>query len=87
MEERVYTVSELNRESRELLEGAFNPIWVKGEIAELKRAASGHLYFTLKDESAELSVVKFRSRIPGIPEAVLEPGTVSRAAATSSSPL
>jgi len=76
MEERVYTVSELNRESRELLEGAFNPIWVKGEIAELKRAASGHLYFTLKDESAELSVVKFRSRIPGIPEAVLEPGTV-----------
>jgi len=76
MDERVYTVSELNRKSRELLEGAFNPIWVKGEISELKRAASGHLYFTLKDESAELSGVKFRSRIPGIPEAVLEPGTV-----------
>jgi len=76
MEERVYTVSELNRKSRELLEGEFNPIWVKGEISELKRAASGHLYFTLKDETAELSAVKFRSRIPGIPEVPLEPGTV-----------
>ena len=76
MEERVYTVSELNRSSRELLEGAFNPIWVKGEIAELKRAASGHLYFTLKDESAEISAVRFKSRLGNLPDAPLEAGTV-----------
>jgi len=76
MEEHVYTVSELNRESRELLEGRFGSVWVKGEIGELKRAASGHLYFTLKDESAEISAVRFRSRISNLPDAPLEPGIV-----------
>jgi len=76
MEERVYTVSELNRASRELLEGRFGSVWVKGEIGELKRAASGHLYFTLKDESAEISAVRFRSRTFSLPEAPLEPGMV-----------
>lgn len=41
-------------------------IWVKGEVSNFKQAASGHLYFTLKDESSSLKVVMFRSRTGGL---------------------
>lgn len=62
IEEHVYTVTELNRLARDTLETGFSDVWLRGEISELKRAASGHLYFTLKDEDSEISAVRFRSR-------------------------
>ncbi len=74
--QHIYTVSELNRSVRDLLEGRFGELWVRGEISELKRAASGHLYFTLKDEAGELSAVRFRSRTGLLAEATVEAGMV-----------
>jgi len=74
--EHVYTVSELNRSARDLLESRFGELWVKGEISDLKRAASGHLYFTLKDEDGELSAVRFRGRSALLGDAAVESGTV-----------
>ncbi len=60
-ERRIYTVSELTRRIRELLEGEFADIWVAGEISGAKRAPSGHYYFTLKDEEAQLSCACWRT--------------------------
>jgi len=74
--QQVFTVSELNRSARELLESRFGEIWVKGEISELRRAPSGHIYFTLKDEGGELSAVRFRSRSALVADAGVEAGTV-----------
>ncbi len=74
--QHVYSVSELNRSARELLETHFDEVWVKGEISDLKRAPSGHLYFTLKDESGELSAVRFRSRSGLLADPNIDVGTV-----------
>lgn len=57
---RVWKVSELAAELRSEVERAFSDLWIQGEISDLRPAASGHIYFTLKDESAQLSVVLFR---------------------------
>lgn len=57
---RVWKVSELAGELRAKIERAFSDLWIEGEICDLRPAASGHIYFTLKDESAQLSVVLFR---------------------------
>ncbi len=57
-------------------------VWVRGEVSELTRAPSGHLYFTLKDESAELSAVRFRSRTSRLAPVTVEPGTVVLAQGT-----
>ncbi|MCX7898164.1 MAG: exodeoxyribonuclease VII large subunit [Rhodocyclaceae bacterium] len=61
------TVSELNRRARELLESGFPLLWVSGEISNLARAPSGHVYFTLKDESAQVRCALFRSRAQLVP--------------------
>ncbi len=58
--EPVFTVSQLNREARLLLEQAFPALWVTGEISNLARPASGHLYFSLKDEQAQVRCALFR---------------------------
>ncbi len=58
----IYDVSRLNREARALLEGTFPRLWVEGEISNLARPASGHLYFTLKDARAQVSCALFRNR-------------------------
>lgn len=58
---RIYTVSELSFEIRELLERRFSDIWVEGEISNFKASSAGHLYFTLKDERAQLPAVCFRN--------------------------
>lgn len=58
----VYTVSRLNREARALLEGNFPLLWVEGEISNLSRPRSGHIYFTLKDEFAQARCAMFRMR-------------------------
>jgi len=57
----IYTVSELTRHIRVILEDSFSLIWVEGEISNLKRQSSGHVYFTLKDENSSLNVVVFRN--------------------------
>ncbi len=72
--ERIYRVSELNREAKRLLEEGIGLVWLRGEISNLKRAASGHFYFTLKDETSEISAVKFRGRAELIPVPPLEDG-------------
>jgi exodeoxyribonuclease VII large subunit len=58
----VLSVSALNRMARETLERSFPLFWVAGEISNLTRAASGHWYFSLKDERAQVRCVMFRNR-------------------------
>ncbi len=58
--EPVYTVAQLNREARTLLDRAFPALWVSGEISNLARPASGHLYFSLKDAQAQVRCALFR---------------------------
>ncbi|MDX1654892.1 MAG: exodeoxyribonuclease VII large subunit, partial [Candidatus Competibacteraceae bacterium] len=55
-------VSRLNGEVKALLERGFPLLWVEGEISTLSRPASGHFYFTLKDEGAQVRCALFRSR-------------------------
>ena len=57
---RIFTVSELTTQVRELLEDRFADVWVAGEISNTKLAPSGHYYFTLKDREAQLRCVCFR---------------------------
>ena len=56
------TVSELNRRSRQVLENQFGLVWVTGEISRATLAASGHWYFTLKDEGAAVDCAMFKGR-------------------------
>ena len=56
----VYSVSELNLEARALLEENFSHIWVEGEISNLARPRSGHIYFSLKDDRCQLCCAMFR---------------------------
>ena len=58
----IYTVSRLNREVRALLEGSFPMLWVEGEISNLARPSSGHIYFSLKDARAQVRCAMFRNR-------------------------
>lgn len=56
----ILTVSALNEQVRDLLETRFPQIWVEGEISNLSRPSSGHLYFTLKDPGGQISAAMFR---------------------------
>ena len=58
----VFTITELTRHIRDTLESAYPDVWVEGEISNLRVPSSGHCYFTLKDEGAQLSAVLFRGR-------------------------
>ncbi|MGH9452901.1 MAG: exodeoxyribonuclease VII large subunit, partial [Terriglobia bacterium] len=58
----IYSVSGLTLEIRNLLESSFRELWVTGEVSNFRAAASGHLYFTLKDASAQLRAVCFRGQ-------------------------
>lgn len=58
----IYSISRLNREARAQLEGHFPLIWVEGEISNLAKPRSGHIYFTLKDEFAQVRCAMFRMR-------------------------
>jgi exodeoxyribonuclease VII large subunit len=55
----VFSVLQLTRKIKGLLEGEFGTVWVRGEISNLRRQPSGHMYFTLKEEAAQLSCVMF----------------------------
>ena len=59
---RVLRVAELNFAIKQLLEGNVPLLWVRGEISNLVKAASGHLYFSLKDEQAQVRCVMFRNK-------------------------
>lgn len=59
---QVISVTQLNRMIRELLEGSIPLLWVSGEISNLTRATSGHWYFSLKDNNAQVRCVMFRNR-------------------------
>ena len=59
-ERSIYSVSELTRKIRNLLEYKIGEVWVEGEISNLRKQASGHQYFTLKDANSQLSCVLFR---------------------------
>jgi exodeoxyribonuclease VII large subunit len=61
-ERDVYSVSRLNQEARLLLEQGFPRIWLEGELSNVSRPSSGHLYFTLKDARAQIRAAMFRSR-------------------------
>ncbi|HZQ73690.1 MAG TPA: exodeoxyribonuclease VII large subunit [Burkholderiales bacterium] len=67
------TVSQLLRSVRDTLERRFPLLWVRGEVSNLSRAASGHCYFTLKDDGAQVDCVMFRSRFQAL-EAPLTEG-------------
>ena len=56
----ILTVSELTRQIQDVLEATFDQLWVEGEVSNLRRPASGHLYFTLKDEESQIRAVLFR---------------------------
>jgi len=54
------SVSELNRRIKGLIEREFGTLWVEGEVSNFRPAASGHIYFTLKDESSQIPVAYFK---------------------------
>ena len=59
---KILSVSQLNRMARQLLESDLPVLWVEGEISNLARPASGHLYFSLKDDKAQIRCALFRGR-------------------------
>ncbi|MDA0706864.1 MAG: exodeoxyribonuclease VII large subunit [Proteobacteria bacterium] len=59
------TVSQLNRQAKTLLEQGLGRIWVEGELSNIARPASGHIYFTLKDNTAQVKAAFFRQRQRG----------------------
>ena len=60
------TVSQLTSLIKQFLEGTFPRIWVEGEISNSRLHSSGHFYFTLKDEGAQISGVMWKSRVAGL---------------------
>jgi exodeoxyribonuclease VII large subunit len=62
IQRKIYSVTELNLEIKGLLEKRFPDVWVAGEVSNFRGAGSGHLYFTLKDATAQLRAVCFRNQ-------------------------
>ncbi|HED10987.1 MAG TPA: exodeoxyribonuclease VII large subunit [Caldithrix abyssi] len=67
MEKNVYSVSELTHTIKHLLETSLPTLWLEGEVSNFKRHYSQHLYFSLKDESSQVSAVMWRSRALKLP--------------------
>jgi exodeoxyribonuclease VII large subunit len=68
---RDWSVSRVNQVARELIEGSLPPLWVAGEVTNFLRARSGHCYFSLRDDRAQLRCVMWRDdarRLPTAPE-------------------
>jgi len=77
-EPRVWSVTQVNRAVRGLLEDTIESLWIGGEVANWTRARSGHCYFTLKDEQSQLRSVMFKTEAETLP-ADPEEGTTVRA--------
>jgi len=60
-DKKIYTVSQVNLEAQLALEQRFGFIWVEGEVSNFSRPASGHIYFSLKDESSQIRCAFFRN--------------------------
>jgi exodeoxyribonuclease VII large subunit len=60
--QNVFTPSQLNTLARDMLEGAFPSIWVEGELGNVARPSSGHLYFNLKDARAQVRCAMFKPK-------------------------
>ncbi len=65
--DRVYTVTEITKLIKQELESAFPLIWVEGELSDLTRAHSGHVYFTMKDETSQLRGILWKSAAQKVP--------------------
>jgi exodeoxyribonuclease VII large subunit len=61
IEQMIYTVSQLNNDAKIMLEDTFSNIWVEGEISNFAAPASGHWYFSLKDQLAQVKCAMFRT--------------------------
>ena len=59
---KIFSVSELSQESKTCWSGKYPDVWVTGEVSNFRAAGSGHLYFTLKDATAQLRAVCFRNQ-------------------------
>ncbi|MBF8161658.1 exodeoxyribonuclease VII large subunit [Pseudomonas mendocina] len=70
LDREVLSVSQLNNRARLLLEDVFSGIWVEGEISNLARPASGHVYFTLKDSQAQVRCALFRQNAARVRQAL-----------------
>ena len=70
----IYQVIDLNQSVRHILESNFNKVWVEGEASNVKVPASGHVYFTLKDDHAQIRCVCFRQTASQLDHAI-EDGT------------
>ncbi len=57
---RIVSVSEFTEQIKQVLENSVSEVWIRGEVSNLRRQSSGHLYFTLKDQGAQISGVVFR---------------------------
>jgi exodeoxyribonuclease VII large subunit len=66
-EPKIHSVTELTRRIRELIERGIGEVWVEGEISNHRRQASGHQYFTLKDDFCQLPCVLFSSAAAALP--------------------
>jgi exodeoxyribonuclease VII large subunit len=69
---KIFSVTELTRSIRGLLETRFGSVWVQGEISNYKKHPSGHQYFTLKDQRAAIACVIFRNTLPPFPIALAD---------------
>lgn len=65
-QEPIWTVSQLNSKVGRLLEASFSRIWLRGEISNFTQAASGHWYFSIKDERAAVRAVMFRGKAQAV---------------------
>ncbi|TWC37061.1 exodeoxyribonuclease VII large subunit [Pseudomonas sp. SJZ079] len=70
LDREVLSVSQLNNRARLLLEDVFSGIWVEGEISNLAKPASGHIYFTLKDSQAQVRCALFRQNAARVRQAL-----------------
>jgi exodeoxyribonuclease VII large subunit len=59
---KIISVSELNRKAKSILEEGIPKLWIEGEISNLARPASGHIYFSLKDQTAQIRCAWFKQR-------------------------
>ena len=63
----IYRVSELANEMRNLLEMSYASVWIEGELSTLSKPASGHIYFTIKDDDAQIRCAMFRNQAQRLP--------------------
>ncbi len=63
---KIYGVTEITRLIKGLLENEVGEVWIEGELSNVRRPSSGHCYFTIKDENAQIAAVMFRGRQAGL---------------------